>query len=79
MFDFQLKELIAAKFFADPDQLCPIFAGDFMQDSATLKEHNVKDGAIVLLVVKSKLQSVPEQAPQLAPKVGQISIGISIG
>lgn len=76
-FHFQLKELIAAKFFADPDQLCPIFAGDFMQDSATLKEHNVKDGSIVLLLVKSKLQSVPEQAPQLAPKVGQISIGMN--
>lgn len=77
MFHFQFKELIAAKFVACPDQLCLIFAGDFMQDSATLKEHNVKDGSIVLLVVESKLQSGPEQLPQPAPEFRQVSISMN--
>lgn len=48
-----------------------------MEDSATLKEHNVRDGSIVLLVVESKLQSVPEQPPQPAPEVLQVSFGMN--
>ncbi|KAB0801095.1 hypothetical protein PPYR_05449 [Photinus pyralis] len=49
----EFKELVAAKFKADVDQLCLIFAGKIMKDQDTLQTHNIKDGLTVHLVIKT--------------------------
>lgn len=51
------KELVAAKFKAETNQLCLIFAGKIMNDNDTLKSRNVKDGFTVHLVIKLPSQS----------------------
>lgn len=73
----QFKELVAAKFEADVDQLCLIFAGKIMKDSDTLKEHNVKDGLTVHLVIKSKPQPEPERPSRPAADVRQTPFGLN--
>ncbi|RZF39874.1 hypothetical protein LSTR_LSTR008479 [Laodelphax striatellus] len=47
------KELVAKKFDASSDRLCLIFAGKIMKDHETLTAHNIKDGLMVHLVIKS--------------------------
>lgn len=49
----QFKELVAAKFNAETDQLCLIFAGKIMKDPDTLQAHNIKDGLTIHLVIKT--------------------------
>ncbi|KAF2885716.1 hypothetical protein ILUMI_20489 [Ignelater luminosus] len=49
----EFKELVAAKFNAEVDQLCLIFAGKIMKDQDTLQTHNIKDGLTVHLVIKT--------------------------
>lgn len=49
----QFKELVAAKFNAETDQLCLIFAGKIMNDNDTLQTHNVRDGLTIHLVIKT--------------------------
>jgi len=51
------KELVAAKFNAQPEQLCLIFAGKIMKDPETLGTHNIKDGLTVHLVIKSNTRT----------------------
>ncbi|XP_014238370.1 ubiquilin-1 [Trichogramma pretiosum] len=51
------KEVVAKKFNAQPDQLCLIFAGKIMKDHENLKNHNIKDGLTVHLVIKAPRSS----------------------
>lgn len=76
-FRFQFKELVAAKFEADVEQLCLIFAGKIMKDNETLKDHNVKDGLTVHLVIKSKPQAEPERPARPAADVRQTPFGLN--
>lgn len=73
----QFKELVAAKFEADVEQLCLIFAGKIMKDDETLKDHNVKDGLTVHLVIKSKPQAEPERPTRPAADVRQTPFGLN--
>lgn len=75
--ELQFKELVAAKFEADVDQLCLIFAGKIMKDNETLKAHNVKDGLTVHLVVKSKPQTEPERPSRPPADVRQTPFGLN--
>ncbi|KAJ8983875.1 hypothetical protein NQ317_000911 [Molorchus minor] len=59
------KDIIRKKFPAEPDQLCLIFAGKIMKDADTLKQHNVKDGLTIHLVIRAASRAVePQQQPQ---------------
>ncbi|KAL3865889.1 hypothetical protein ACJMK2_043237 [Sinanodonta woodiana] len=49
----ELKEQVAKKFSASQEQLCLIFAGKILKDADTLKQHGIKDGLTVHLVIKS--------------------------
>ncbi|XP_031638700.1 ubiquilin-1 [Contarinia nasturtii] len=71
------KALIAPKFEADVEQLCLIFAGKIMKDNETLKEHNVKDGLTVHLVIKSKPQPEPERPARPPADVRQTPFGLN--
>lgn len=74
LIELQLKELVASKFNAQPEQLCLIFAGKIMKDPDSLKTHNIKDGLTVHLVIKSSppratetSSSSPSYARELPP------------
>lgn len=70
--------MVAAKFEAEVDQLCLIFAGKIMKDSDTLKGHNIKDGLTVHLVIKAPPRPEPEQtAPRPAADVRQTPFGLN--
>lgn len=45
--------MVAAKFNADVEQLCLIFAGRILKDLETLVSQNIKDGLTIHLVVKA--------------------------
>lgn len=62
----QFKELVAAKFNAEPDQLCLIFAGKIMKDHDTLQAHNIKDGLTIHLVIKTAPRAT-ESGPSRPP------------
>lgn len=64
---FQLKEVLSPKFSAEPEQLCLIFAGKIMNDVDTLKQHNIKDGLTVHLVIKTPPRPEPEGAARRPP------------
>ncbi|KAK3606281.1 hypothetical protein CHS0354_037958 [Potamilus streckersoni] len=49
----ELKEQVGKKFSATQEQLCLIFAGKILKDADTLKQHGIKDGLTVHLVIKS--------------------------
>lgn len=55
----EFKEVIRKKFTAEPDQLCLIFAGKIMKDQDTLKQHNIKDGLTIHLVIRAAQRSTP--------------------
>ncbi|KAJ8933026.1 hypothetical protein NQ314_014266 [Rhamnusium bicolor] len=58
------KELIRKKFPAEPDQLCLIFAGKIMKDGDNLKQHNVKDGLTIHLVIRAAPRATEAAAPR---------------
>lgn len=64
---FQFKEVLSPKFSAEPEQLCLIFAGKIMNDGDTLKQHNIKDGLTVHLVIKTPPRPEPEGAARRPP------------
>ncbi|XP_028911882.1 ubiquilin-4 isoform X2 [Ornithorhynchus anatinus] len=49
----EFKEEISRRFKAQQDQLVLIFAGKILKDGDTLKQHGVKDGLTVHLVIKT--------------------------
>lgn len=51
---------MAELFNAAPEQLCLIFAGKIMKDTDTLKQHNVKNGLTVHLVIKAMPRPEPD-------------------
>ncbi|XP_060809670.1 ubiquilin-1-like [Amyelois transitella] len=63
----KLKEVLSPKFSAEPEQLCLIFAGKIMNDADTLKQHNIKDGLTVHLVIKTPPRPEPEGAARRPP------------
>ncbi|XP_026328028.1 ubiquilin-1-like, partial [Hyposmocoma kahamanoa] len=63
----KLKEVLSPKFNAEPEQLCLIFAGKIMNDADTLKQHNIKDGLTVHLVIKTPPRPEPEGGPRRPP------------
>ncbi|CAK1542118.1 unnamed protein product [Leptosia nina] len=63
----KLKEVLSPKFNAEPEQLCLIFAGKIMNDSDTLKQHNIKDGLTVHLVIKTPPRPEPEGGTRRPP------------
>lgn len=48
-----IKVIVGAKFNADPDYLCLIFAGKMMEDEDTLEMHNVHEGMTIHLIIKA--------------------------
>jgi len=48
-----LKAKVAEKFSAPNEQVCLIFAGKILKDDESLKQHGIKDGMTVHLVIKS--------------------------
>lgn len=83
----ELKDLVALKFSAQPEQLCLIFAGKIMKDPDSLKTHNIKDGLTVHLVIKTSTprssdtgtSSSPSYAQQLPPVDISDSTGFGLG
>ncbi|VVC98093.1 unnamed protein product [Leptidea sinapis] len=63
----KLKEILSTKFNAEPEQLCLIFAGKIMNEHDTLKQHNIKDGLTVHLVIKTPPRPEPEGATRRPP------------
>ncbi|XP_023954135.1 ubiquilin-1 [Bicyclus anynana] len=63
----KLKEVLGSKFNSEPEQLCLIFAGKIMNDGDTLKQHNIKDGLTVHLVIKTPPRPEPEGATRRPP------------
>ncbi|XP_063224696.1 ubiquilin-1 [Bacillus rossius redtenbacheri] len=62
------KELVAKKFNAEPEQLCLIFAGKIMKDHENLRNHNIKDGLTVHLVIKTTTRSSSDQSGATPPR-----------
>ncbi|XP_049872020.1 ubiquilin-4 [Pectinophora gossypiella] len=74
----KLKEVLSPKFSAEPEQLCLIFAGKIMNDADTLKQHNIKDGLTVHLVIKTPPRPEPEGGPRRPPAdVGATPFGLN--
>ncbi|XP_045501513.1 ubiquilin-1 [Colias croceus] len=74
----KLKEVLSPKFNAEPEQLCLIFAGKIMNDVDTLKQHNIKDGLTVHLVIKTPPRPEPEGATRRPPAdVGATPFGLN--
>ncbi|CAK1581117.1 unnamed protein product [Parnassius mnemosyne] len=63
----KLKDVLSPKFNAEPEQLCLIFAGKIMNDSDTLKQHNIKDGLTIHLVIKTPPRPEPEGGTRRPP------------
>ncbi|KAJ7320099.1 hypothetical protein JRQ81_019610 [Phrynocephalus forsythii] len=57
-----LKQLIAERFQAPPEQLSLIFAGEILNDQDTLAKHKVADGSKVHLFIKSPRNPPPRVA-----------------
>ncbi|XP_028165210.1 ubiquilin-1 [Ostrinia furnacalis] len=74
----KLKEVLSPKFSAEPEQLCLIFAGKIMNDADTLKQHNIKDGLTVHLVIKTPPRPEPEGAARRPPAdIGATPFGLN--
>ncbi|XP_064619126.1 ubiquilin-1-like [Lineus longissimus] len=66
----EFKTIISAKFEDTPiEQLCLIFAGKILKDDESLKQHGIKDGLTVHLVIKSANRA-QEQAAQSSTTTG---------
>ncbi|XP_063368090.1 ubiquilin-4 [Cydia amplana] len=74
----KLKEALGPRFGAEPEQLCLIFAGKIMNDADTLKQHNIKDGLTVHLVIKTPPRPDPEGGPRRPPAdIGATPFGLN--
>ncbi|PZC85262.1 hypothetical protein B5X24_HaOG202447 [Helicoverpa armigera] len=74
----KLKEVLSPKFSAEPEQLCLIFAGKILNDADSLKQHNIKDGLTVHLVIKTPPRPEPEGATRRPPAdVGATPFGLN--
>ncbi|XP_072938484.1 ubiquilin-1 [Epargyreus clarus] len=74
----KLKEVLSPKFSAEPEQLCLIFAGKIMNDGDTLKQHNIKDGLTVHLVIKTPPRPEPEGGTRRPPAdIGATPFGLN--
>ncbi|XP_063539562.1 ubiquilin-4 [Cydia strobilella] len=74
----KLKEALGPRFGAEPEQLCLIFAGKIMNDGDTLKQHNIKDGLTVHLVIKTPPRPEPEGGPRRPPAdIGATPFGLN--
>ncbi|OWR44127.1 ubiquilin-1-like [Danaus plexippus] len=74
----KLKEVLSPKFNAEPEQLCLIFAGKIMNDSDTMKQHNIKDGLTVHLVIKTPPRPEPEGGTRRPPAdIGATPFGLN--
>lgn len=74
----KLKEALGPRFGAEPEQLCLIFAGKIMNDADTLKQHNIKDGLTVHLVIKTPPRPEPEGGPRRPPAdIGATPFGLN--
>ncbi|KOB76757.1 Ubiquilin 1,2 [Operophtera brumata] len=74
----KFKEVLSPKFGAEPEQLCLIFAGKIMNDGDSLKQHNIKDGLTVHLVIKTPPRPEPEGAARRPPAdVGATPFGLN--
>ncbi|CAO1438277.1 unnamed protein product [Diamesa serratosioi] len=71
------KAMVAEKFEAEADQLCLIFAGKIMKDGDTLKNHNIKDGLTVHLVIKAPPKPEPEGPVRRPADVRQTPFGLN--
>lgn len=56
----ELKGVVAEQFGATLEQVCLIFAGKILKDQETLKQHNLKDGLTVHLVIKTGNRTTQE-------------------
>ncbi|KAK9508229.1 hypothetical protein O3M35_007935 [Rhynocoris fuscipes] len=52
----EFKELVSKKFSCALEHVCLIFAGKIMKDEESLKQHNIKEGVVVHLVVRTSNQ-----------------------
>merc|ERR1712226_1805543 len=59
----EFRELISKTFGAPVEQICLIFAGKILKDDESLKQHSIKDGLTVHLVVKASNRSQDQSAP----------------
>ncbi|XP_066158605.1 ubiquilin-1 [Euwallacea fornicatus] len=66
----EFKDLIAPKFSVEPEQLCLIFAGKIMKDADNLKNHNIKDGLTIHLVVRAAPQSTEPSVQRPPADIG---------
>ncbi|KAG7300312.1 hypothetical protein JYU34_015901 [Plutella xylostella] len=74
----KLKQTLGPKFNSEPEQLCLIFAGKIMNDGDTLKQHNIKDGLTVHLVIKTPPRPEPEGGPRRPPAdIGATPFGLN--
>ncbi|CAB3244564.1 unnamed protein product [Arctia plantaginis] len=74
----KLKDVLSPKFSSEPEQLCLIFAGKILNDADTLKQHNIKDGLTVHLVIKTPPRPEPEGATRRPPAdVGATPFGLN--
>ncbi|XP_047455321.1 ubiquilin-4-like [Mugil cephalus] len=60
----EFKQEISKKFNANQEQLVLIFAGKVLKDGDSLKQHGIKDGLTVHLVIKAAPKSTAAAAPQ---------------
>ncbi len=50
---FQVRDEVAKAFDAAVERVCLIFAGKILKDADSLKDHGIKDGLTIHLVIKS--------------------------
>ncbi|XP_013395143.1 ubiquilin-1 [Lingula anatina] len=72
----EFREAISKAFGAPVEQLCLIFAGKILKDEENLKQHGIKDGLTVHLVIKSANRSQEQAAEraQAAPTPSQANV-----
>ncbi|KAK9514241.1 hypothetical protein VZT92_027721 [Zoarces viviparus] len=64
----QFKQEVSKKFEAQQDQLVLIFAGKILKDGDTLKQHGIKDGLTVHLVIKTAPKSTGDGTSQTSSR-----------
>ncbi|XP_037640469.1 ubiquilin-4-like isoform X1 [Sebastes umbrosus] len=67
----QFKQEVSKKFEAQQDQLVLIFAGKILKDGDTLKQHGIKDGLTVHLVIKTVPKSTGDGTSQTSSATPQ--------
>ncbi|XP_023262978.1 ubiquilin-4-like [Seriola lalandi dorsalis] len=63
----QFRQEVSKRFEAKQDQLVLIFTGKILKDSDTLKQHGIKDGHTVHLVIKTAPKTTGGSASQTSP------------